>query len=154
MVNRDLLMPSLDGARVERAPFSSQTGFLVAFFGGPLGACAYGALNARRLGRLSADWPWLLALAVVDIVLIWSLTHGLVGHPWVAALQQEFDGRFGRIASRLFALIVFGCVSLAHRREHRAAALMGRDRPNGTWPGLALIVFGLAAGAAIAELIE
>lgn len=154
MVDRDLLMPSLGGVQVERAPYSSKTGFLAAFFGGPLAACGYGVLNARRLGRLTSDGPWLAAFVVADIALMWLLTHGLVGLPWIDAVQQELGGSFGRIASRLFALIVFGWVCLAHRREQRAAELMGLERPNGFAPGLGLILMGLAAGAGIAEVIE
>ena len=73
MVDRDLLMPSLGGVQVERAPYSSQTGFLAAFFGGPLAACGYGALNARRIGRLTSDGPWLAAFVVGDIALMWLL---------------------------------------------------------------------------------
>ena len=54
----DLLRPSLTTDRSPAAAiYSVRTGFLTAFFGGPIGGATIALLNSYRLKRLAVDWP-------------------------------------------------------------------------------------------------
>lgn len=122
-----LFQPSLSGRAQVRAPYSTLTGFLTAFLGGPFGIIALTGLNSWRLLRLKRDLLLLIPATLITLVLAPAL--GLAG---------------GLLPLRLYALCLFGLAHLLHRREQRTADLMGMDRPNGRIGGLACIVAGNA----------
>ncbi len=72
----DLLQPSLRGdvpANL-RAPYSTQTGVLAAWFGGPLAAIGFAVLNAERLGRSRRDALWIAPLFAAWLaILYWHI---------------------------------------------------------------------------------
>lgn len=145
-IRHDLLQPSLsDPAAVGAAPYSQQTAMLTAFFGGPLALAVLFAIDARRLGRLGRDAPW-IALVVAAyagwMLFAWTTAAGL---SLQVALVEELGRRGPQIVERLIALLGAGLATLLHRKEHRSATLFGLKRPNGWVMGIALIVLGSAA---------
>lgn len=141
----ELLRPSLSRAAPPRSPYSQQTHFLSAFFGGPWAAMAMNLINSWRLGRLPRDAAWLLLGAAAMLGLDAWLLQTASGQ----ALLVQADALVGRnalaIASRALALLLFLLGLLLHRREHQATDLMGLKRPNGLLPGIGLIVGGSVA---------
>src|SRR5215470_6426856 len=105
----DLMQPSLSSADGPATSiYSMQTGYLAAFFGGPLGGAAIALLNSYRLKRLSSDWPLgVLALVVTIGLFWWQLRSG--GQAWLT-------GHLGRggpgLVVRIVGLLVFGIVYL------------------------------------------
>jgi len=145
-LNPDLLRPSLsDTGQLAAAPYTSQTSFFSAFFGGPFASAAMLLLNAQRLGRLQRDAVWALVIAVAFAAwLVFAYTTP-AGHELQARMTEWVGGRSMALAERLMALAAFGVNAALHRREQRSADLFGLKRPNGWIAGIALIVFGFAA---------
>lgn len=137
----ELLRPSLSEKPPAKAPYSVQTGAVVAFFGGPAAAIVMALVNAWRLGRLRRDAPWLAAVVLG--------TPGFLAWWWLTASGLAFSidvvallGTAGtRIVERALALLIFGVAAYAHRREQRTTDMFDRARPNGVGMGIALIVF-------------
>lgn len=137
-----LLRPSLSGADVRRTPFSLQAQLAAAFFGGPVAALGFFAINIVRLRRGRTDAP-AAALAVAGIVALEVALH--FGMPGSGISLVE-------VARRALALAIFALAASRHRREQAACDLMGQQRPNGVLPAIGLIVVGntilsLTAGA-------
>lgn len=149
----ELLQPSLSPARLQRAPYSSQTHFLSAFLGGPLAAGGLGLLSAHRLGRLGRDLPWLMALPVGWLALRWWLAQTPEGEAAAAALTSLAGRRAVGLVDTVIALAVFGLISLRHRREDAAANLMGLPRPDGRVAGLIAIVLGWGFNLALTRTL-
>lgn len=152
--HNDLLQPSLSGARPRLAPYSSQAGFLVSFFGGPLAACALGALNAQRIGQMPRDLPWLAAVALLYVGLQWWVGQTALGQQALADLIGALGSGAESLANKFLGLLVFGLVSLLQRSEQKAATLMGLDRPNGLWLGLVLIGVGRGLIALLEQVMR
>ncbi len=151
-VPHELLRPTLSHHNAPRlAPYSQQTGFLTAFFGGPPAALVMAGVNAQRMGRLAKDLPWLLALGMVFIVAEYALLQTDAGRDvahWIRSVANW------RVYHQLVGLLFFGAASLAHRREQRAASLMGADRPKGLWMGVLLIALGFALSKALYQVFS
>lgn len=139
----ELLQPSLSRQAPVRSPYSQQTHFLAAFFGGPVAAMGLNLVNSHRLGRLRRDAPWLLAgaLAALGLDPALQLTEG--GQALLLQLDEWLNRRSIELLSRALALALFALGLVMHRHEHRATELMGRPRPSGWAMGLGLIGAGL-----------
>ena len=145
----DLLRPSLGHAAPARVPFSNQAGFLVAFSGGAPAALAMGTINAVRMRRLPRDLAWLLPLLAAWLgIEAWLQATG-AGRTFVHWLQAEAGRDAPNMLRHAMGLAVMGISSLMHRRERRAAQLMGQPAPNGTLLGVLLILAGWGVSLAI-----
>jgi hypothetical protein len=145
-LNPDLLRPSLsDTGQVAAAPYTLQTSFFSAFFGGPFASAAMLLLNARRLGRLQRDLGWAMVIAIAFVAWLVYVYTTPAGHALQVKLAEWVGGRSMALAERLMALLAFALNAALHRREQRSADLFGLKRPNGWIAGIALIVFGFAA---------
>lgn len=150
-VPQELLRPSLSHNAPRLAPYSQQTGFLTAFLGGPPAALLIAGVNAQRMGRLAKDLPWLLALGIVYVAAEYTLFQTELGHDaanWIRTVANW------RVYHQLLSLLFFGVASLAHRREQRAATLMGADRPKGLWMGVLLIALGYVLTNVVYEVFS
>jgi len=150
----DLLRPTVsEPAQVARAPYSLQTGFLSAFFGGPFAAALMLGLNAWRLKRLPRDAAWALLIAAAFTAWL-AFTQQTEPGLALQARLVELGGRNAMsIAARLFALLACVGTALLHRREQRSADLFGLQRPNGWGVGIALIVIGWGASHLLASAL-
>lgn len=149
----DLLQPSLSARAVRLAPYSHQAGFLVAFFGGPAAVLGITALNAHRVGRLPRDLAWLLPalLAWLLFEAWWAGTPS--GRQFNGSLQALLGPSGPRYAERALGLLGFALSCVLHRREQRAADMLGLTRPNGWIAGLAFVVAGYVFGQVLAQVL-
>jgi hypothetical protein len=142
---RDLLQPTLSGdSGGATAIYSATTGYMAAFFGGPLGGAFIALENARRLGRLASD-AWIGGVALVSTILLawWEQRAG--GLDWLTAQFGDGAARFG---IRLLGLAFFVLAYTVHRKYYRNMAFYGVPSPSGWGIGLAAVVAGsLASGA-------
>lgn len=140
--NDDLLRPSLekaDGTR--KAIYSTTTGYLTAFIGGPFAAIAMAAVNSGRLRRLTRDALPLAAAIALSIGL-----YSFMARPeWFGQAGLEFADRNARLGARIFALLLFGAFWLLHKRYYRGAELMGLEQPNPWIGGIVCVLVGTAA---------
>lgn len=150
----ELLRPSLGDTRSRQAPYSQTMLFVASFFGGPVAAVLGCGLNAWRLGRVLADLPWLLTSLALYAWLEWWLVRVATGVNLSHAVAGVVGISGSRFLVRVLALAVFGLGCLAHRRDHRMAALTGMQAPkSGWWVGLLLVVIGIAATEGLRQLI-
>lgn len=148
-VPHELLRPSLSHDAPRLAPYSQQTGFFTAFLGGPPAALVMAGVNAYRVGRLEKDLPWLIAMGILFVVLELVLLQTDAGRTAAAWMQSEVGWR---TYHKLLGLAYFGVASLVHARVHRAANLMGADRPSGWWMGVFLIAIGFVSTGILHEV--
>lgn len=141
----DLLQPSLTEDRTDAtAIYSATNGYVTSFFGGPAAAIAFAAVNSRRLGRLRADTPLLLAgLALFVGAMWWALT---------GPYHDSIGARGMNTGVRGAGLLYFGAIYCLHRRHYRAMAMMGIESPNGLGVGVACILVGIASTIVIQML--
>ena len=134
-----LLRPSLASTRTAAALYSPQSSFLLGFFMGPLPLILYSALNSIRLKRVGDTVAYAIALAAFG-----ALIYASFMDPRPAALvwinEQLGTGSSMRGASRILAVVLWGCFYLMHRKEHRSVELFG-ERPS---PWIAAIGCALA----------
>jgi hypothetical protein len=143
----DLLQPSLTEDRTDAtAIYSPTAGYVSSFLGGPVAALAFAAVNSRRLGRLRADSPLLIAGLALFAAAIWWLETG----PWHAAISDRHLSTGVRGAG----LIYFGAIYFLHRRHYRAMSMLGIDSPNGWIVGLACLLLGWASTLAFSMWLE
>jgi hypothetical protein len=147
--NSDLLTPSLSADHGRSAAiYSLRTGFLTAFFGGPVGGATIALLNSYRLGRLAVDWPIALLAIAVSAAMDWSITHGV----W-----RWLDASLGRgsvsLAVRLVDVAFFAVVYALHRTYYKGMAVLGITSPNGLAVGVGAIIVGVLADAALTRVL-
>jgi hypothetical protein len=148
----DLLQPSLGGeTSAATSIYSATTGYLAAFFGGPLGGAAIALTNSWRLKRIGKDWPLgIVAIALTGGMIWWEQRMG--GLEW---LRSHFGSSGQRFAVRIVGILMFAAVYLIHRRYYRNMDMMGIKPPSGWIPGLAAIIGGAmvlsVAGEWVAE---
>ncbi|MEO8155836.1 MAG: hypothetical protein ABI605_22460 [Rhizobacter sp.] len=141
---QDLLRPSLtDQAQPPAAPYTLQTGFFTAFFGGPFAAALMLALNAKRIGRLNQDALWVALIACAFVVWLYFMYATPSGVAAQARLTDLLGERGPMLAQRLLALLAFAASAWLHRREQRSADLFALKRPNGWVAGIVFIVLGV-----------
>lgn len=142
----DLLQPSLgnEGKPPRAAPFSTTTGFVSAFFGGPFGALIVAVLNVHRCGRWKVDAFWLAAALM--LTLGWSawLPNTQLYAEWHATVVESLGGSGWRYAERALSLALFGLMYWRHQSEDRAATLFGLKRPSGWIAGIVAVLLGNA----------
>jgi hypothetical protein len=145
----DLLRPSLGGASGDvsaTAIYSATTGYIASFFGGPVAGAVIALLNARRLNRLSKDWPVaLVALALLAATVWWEQRMG--GDEW---LKAHFGRNSGSVAFRLLGIAFFCGMYGLHYRSYRGMERLGIKAPSGWVAGFAAIVIGVLAFFAFA----
>ncbi len=148
MSNQELLRPTLSDYTRPPALYHT-TGFaLSAFFGGPVGAAVYSLANTTRLSRLKQDAPIVVILTALALL----IPMMLVRFGQFDALT-DFAGmtprRTGEILLRGLGLAIFGAIYLLHRRFFRSARVSGvKALPS--WPvGIAAVLSGWAANAAL-----
>jgi len=146
---RELLSPSLAANHSPVSIYSLRTGFLAAFFGGPVAGAAVALVNAYRLKRLSTDWPiGLLALAINVALIWWSTRAG--GRRWLEAVLGPGSLYY---LTHFIGLAFFGAVYALHRTYYRGMSVLGIKPPNG-WPiGLGALAVGIAVGAGLVTLL-
>jgi hypothetical protein len=146
--NQDLLRPTLSDYTRSPALYHT-TGFaLAAFFGGPVGAAVYSLANTTRLSRLKQDAPIVVILTALALLI-----------PMMLVRSGQFDALAdfagmtprgtGEILLRGLGLAIFGAIYLLHRRFFRSARVSGvKALPS--WPvGIAAVLSGWAANAAL-----
>lgn len=150
-----LLRPTLSQeTRLAAAPYSVQTTFFTAFFGGPFAAIAILAINSVRLRRVLRDLPVLAATLLLVVGGGWALLASTTGTPareWLDAMLGK--GSF-RYVYRLVALVIVGIGYFLHRRAQRNAALLGVQRPNGWIAGAICAIAGTVVLIAFIALVE
>src|SRR5688572_15243311 len=149
--NDDLLRPSIEKTdAAHKAIYSTTTGYLTAFIGGPFAAIAMAAINSGRLRRLARDALPLVAAIAVSVGL-----YAFLARPeWFGQAGLDLTDRNARLGARVFALLLFGAFWLLHKRYHRGAEIMGLEQPNPWVGGIACVVFGtLATYLVIAWLV-
>jgi hypothetical protein len=149
MNDRDeLLRPSLGSeTSPETSIYSATTGFLAAFFGGPLAGAIVAMVNAWRLKRLASDWPLAVAAIALTVGLVWWEERG-------GGAQWLFDvaGRSGvEIALRVAGLAFFSVVYAIHRSYYRSMELFAVEPPSGWALGVGAIVAGFVTTLFIAS---
>jgi hypothetical protein len=140
----NLLRPTLGGAGATRSSiYSTTTGYLAAFFGGPVAAAVVALVNSRRLGRLSRDWPFAaLAIGAQLAFIQWQLGDG-------PARGETPDATIQRLMQRLLGVAFFALAFLLHRRYFRNMDVAGIKAPSGWMLGAGAIVAGLAVNLAM-----
>ncbi len=148
MSNHDLLRPTLSDYTRPPALYHT-TGFaLSAFFGGPVGAAIYSLANTTRLSRLRQD-----ALIIIILTALALLIPVMLVRFGQFDAFADFAGmtpqRTGAILLRGLGLAIFGAIYLMHRRFFRSARVSGlKALPS--WPvGIASVLCGWAANAAL-----
>ena len=146
----ELLQPSLGSeASAATSIYSTTTGYLAAFFGGPLGGAAIALTNSWRLKRLGKDWPLaLVALALTGGMAWWEQRAG--GLAW---LTSHFGSSGQRFAVRVVGIAMFAVIYLIHRRYYRNMEMLGITSPSGWIPGIAAILGGIAAMTALGQVL-
>ena len=148
MNNEDLLRPTL--SEYSRPPaLYHTTGFaLSAFFGGPVGAAVYSLANTTRLSRLRQDAP-VIVIVTALAVLVPMMMVRFGQFDALAELAGMTTRRTGELLLRGLGLACFGAIYLLHRRYFRAARVSGvKALPS--WPvGIAAVLSGWAANAAL-----
>lgn len=146
-MRESLLTPSLTPSAAPAAQlYSVQSGFLVAFFGGPLAIILYSALNSWKLRRPLEALAYLAALVLCVGVLV-AIVTGLLPLGWLADI---IGNSAAEVLWRALSIALFGAFYLMHRKQHRSAALFGAKPPSPWIPAIACAV--LAYGMKIALL--
>lgn len=141
MPKDDLLQPSLSPSDDQAvAIYSTATGFLTSYFGGPVATAIIGLLNSHQLGLLRRDW-WLgaAALSAVPGYFYWLDYGG--GVSWLKDLTLEWIPPY---LYRLMSVGFFGIVYLVQRRHFRSMTLLGLQPKAGWLPGILAVVAGIA----------
>jgi len=116
------------------------------FFGGPLSAVAFAAIEARALGRLQRDLPWLaLGFAAVLASSLLAASWGLLDLP-LRDLGTRAVPTWEHVAYRATALGFFLGYWLLHRRDRRELARAGVAPVPGYAAGLVALLVGLVGG--------
>jgi hypothetical protein len=115
-------------------------------FGGPLAAVAFAAIEARALGRLERDLPWLVAgLAAVIAASVVAASSGLLDQA-LEDLGTSHVPTWAQVAYRLVALGFFIAYWFLHRADRRALAHAGVPAVPGYAAGVVALLTGLVGG--------
>ncbi|MEJ1963972.1 MAG: hypothetical protein WDO56_21490 [Gammaproteobacteria bacterium] len=147
----DLLSPSLGGSKAPAtAIYTATTGYVAAFLGGPVAGAIIALLNARRLQRLSKDWPLaLLAVALLYTFLWWELRSG--GDEWLVSHL----GRTGPSALYTVVGLLFFCGTyLLHYTSYRSMQILGLKAPSGWVPGVVAVIIGVGVRYALTSILQ
>lgn len=138
-----LLQPSLDNAESPvRAPFSATAQFLVGVFGGPLAVifCFVGSVHRLRRWRQDAVFLAALALVLCGAILLPQTAIGAPLRAWLTELLgRGGPGTWTTLCTSLAAVAAIH----RHRRERRAANLMGLSVDGAFASCLAMVVVAM-----------
>lgn len=150
MPKDDLLQPSLSAGDAPGVSiYSTTTGYIASYFGGPLAAAIIALLNSFHLGRLNRDWPFgALALLAVPGYFKWLQVGGR--QQWLSAVIGQ---RSIPYVYRLMGVLFFGLAYLLHRRYYRGMALVGVPARPGWVPGIIAIVAGMTYAYLVVEFL-
>ena len=120
-----------------------------ALFGGPLAAVAFAALEARALGRLGRDLPWLTAgVAAFLAAAVLADRSGFLDRA-LQNLGTQGVPVWEQVAYRLLALAYVAGYWWLHRGDRSQLAAGGVGPRPGYGAGVAALLTGLVAGTAI-----
>jgi len=123
-------------------------------FGGPLSAVAFAAIEARALGRLQRELPWLvLGCAAVLAAALLAANWGLLDTA-LRDLGTRAVPTWEHVAYRLVAFGYFIAYWWLHRHERRALAAAGVPPVPGYAAGLVALLIGLVAGTVLLLLLR
>lgn len=115
-------------------------------FGGPLAAVAFAAIEARALGRLRRDLPWLVAgLVTVIAAAVVAASSGLLDQALVD-LGTSRVPTWEQVGYRLVALGFFLLYFRLHRADRMALARAGVAATPGYGAGTVALLLGLVGG--------
>lgn len=118
-------------------------------FGGPIAAVAFAAIEARGLGRLERELPWLAGgLAAVVLAALAAAQWGLLDRA-LRDLGTQHVPLWEHVAYRVVALGYFAGYWWLHRRERGALAAAGVGPRPGYAAGLMALVAGLVGGTTL-----
>lgn len=118
-------------------------------FGGPLAAVAFAAIEARALGRLGRDLPWIVGgLAAVIAAALLAASTGLLDDA-LTDLGTRRVPAWEQAAYRLAALGFFVGYWFLHRADRRELARAGVAPVPGYAAGLAALMIGLVGGTVL-----
>jgi len=130
----------------ERHYYSAPAIAVSALFGGPLAAVAFAAIEARALGRLRRDLPWLaLGIVVVLAAGVLAADSGLLDVA-LRDLGTRAVPTWEHVAYRIAALGYVAAYWWLHREERRALAAAGVPPVPGYGAGVVALLAGLVAG--------
>jgi hypothetical protein len=120
-----------------------------ALFGGPLAAIAFAAIEARALGRLQRDLPWLAAgFVAVLVAALAAAGSGLLD--WAFSdLGTQHLPTWEKLAYRVTGLGTFAAYWSLHRVERRALAAAGVAPVAGYAAGVVALLLGLVGGTVL-----
>jgi hypothetical protein len=146
----DLLQPTL-GHRdsASTSIYSARVGYLTSFLGGPIAGSIVALANARRLKRLSTDWPLALLAIAMTAGPMWWWLHG--GARWVGTDEA---GRVQSVAFRALGLAFFALLYRLHRQYYRNMTLFGLTPPSGWIIGIASVILGTAINIGLAAVLS
>jgi hypothetical protein len=119
---------------------------IASLFGGPIAAVAFAAIEARALGRLERDLPWIIAgLAGIVVAAVAAASSGLLDAALVD-LGTRHVPTWEHVAYRVLALaFVLGYWRL-HRADRSELARAGVAPVPGYAAGLVALLIGLVGG--------
>lgn len=151
----DLLKPSLspEAGRPSAAPYSTTSGFVAAFFGGPFGALVAAGLNVHRLRRWRQDAAWLAAGLLLALAWAWLLPQTESYPAWRSGVTEVLGRSGWHYLERALSLALFLVACARHRQIERAAGLFGLPRPNGWIGGIAATIAGFVIHVLVAAAV-
>jgi hypothetical protein len=133
-------------AATDRRYYSAPAFAVSSIFGGPLAAVAFAAIEARALGRLHRDLPWLLAgLAAFVGAAVVAAASGLLDQAFVD-LGTSRVPTWEQVSYRLAALGFFVLYWRLHLADRRALARAGVAATPGYGAGVVALLLGLVGG--------
>lgn len=134
---------------IVRRYYSAPAFAVSSVFGGPLAAVAFAAIEARALGRLQRDLPWLVAgIVCVVAAAVLAASSGLLDQALVD-LGTSHVPAWAQVGYRLVALGFFIAYWLLHRADRRALARAGVAAVPGYGAGVAALLMGLVGGTVL-----
>lgn len=138
----------------DRHYYSAPAFAVSSLFGGPLSAVAFAAIEARALGRLQRDLPWLaLGFAAVLVASLLAANWGLLDTA-LRDLGTRAVPTWEHVAYRLVAFGYFLAYWWLHRRERRELAAAGVAPVPGYAAGLVALLIGLVAGTVLLLMLR
>lgn len=138
-MRESLLTPSLSPSAAPAATlYSTQSAFVLAFFGGPIAVVLYSALNSWKLRRPLDALLYLAGLAAACAYIIGVRT----GYAPLVRLVNVIGDSGREAVWRALALALCSLVYLMHRKHHRSAALFGGKHPSPWIPAIACAALG------------
>ena len=151
-MREQLLSPSLSDTPARAIGlYSPRSSFLLAFFGGPMALVLYSALNSARLKR-PLDAIAYIAATLGVAALVYAAQTGAMPDA-VKWISQQIGGAGSmRGLSRLYALLLWTCFYLMHRKQHRSVTMFG-EAPSPWKAAIACFALGVGITFALSYLM-